>query len=81
MTAPIARDKIEKLAALLDGRGMSTLDDLRMCVSQDIETGVHWTSLSAGASQALLLALLIAEASDFGAKRGVRGLVRYWRSL
>jgi hypothetical protein len=52
-----------------------------MCISQDVMTGVDRVSDQTTASRALLMALLIAEATDDSAKKGTRKLIRYWRSL
>jgi len=81
MPDSITVQKIKETAALLNSHGIATLDDLRMCISQDVERGVHWVSISTGTSQALLMALLIAETTDDAAKKGTRRLFRYWRSL
>jgi hypothetical protein len=81
MPDPITLQKIKETADLLHCRGIATLDDLRMCIAQDVETGVYWVSLNTGASQGLLMALLIAEATDDAAKRGSRKLSSYWPSL
>ena len=72
MPASITRRKINETAALLGCRGIRTLDDLRMCISQDLDRGIHWISINTGASRALLIALLIAEAKDEAAKKGTR---------
>ncbi|HEY5839086.1 MAG TPA: hypothetical protein VIT19_08625 [Pyrinomonadaceae bacterium] len=52
-----------------------------MCISQDLDRGIHWISINTGASRALLIALLIAEAKDEAAKKGTREILRYWPSL
>ena len=81
MPASITLKKINETAALLGCRGIRTLDDLRMCISQDLDRGIHWISINTGASRALLTALLIAEATDDAAKKGSREILRYWPSL
>lgn len=77
----VTLQKIKETAKLLDCHGIATLDDLRMCIGRNVETGVYWVSLNTDASQGLLLALLIAEATDDAAQKGARKLSRYWRSL
>lgn len=81
MPEPTTLKRVNDLAALLNCRGIKTLDDLRMCISQDLDRGIHWISINTGASRALLMALLIAEATDDAAKKGTRELLRYWPSL
>jgi hypothetical protein len=81
MADAVSVKKIEQTAAALQECGLATLDDLRTCVSKDVDTGIRCVSINSGISPALLMALLIAEARDDAAKKGTRKLLRYWRSL
>src|ERR1044072_682170 len=73
--------KIEEIAATLNKSHLETLDDIRMCISRDVNTGIRWVSVKTDTSAALLMALLIAEAGDHAGRKGERKLLRYWRSL
>jgi hypothetical protein len=81
MSDPVTLKTIQETAAALNKCGIATLEDLRMCLSKDVDTGIHRISINTGASQALLMALLIAEVRDDAGKKGKRELLSYWRSL
>ncbi|HYO90954.1 MAG TPA: hypothetical protein VEQ40_04930, partial [Pyrinomonadaceae bacterium] len=65
----------------LNRHGVVTLEDLRRCISKDVNAGINWTVINTGASHPLLTALLIAEAREDASPSGKRKLLRYWRAL
>jgi hypothetical protein len=81
MPDPVTLKRIDDTTATLNRRGLVTLEDLRTCISEDVNTGIRWVSTNTGVSAALLMALLIAEAGDDAGKKGNRRLLNYWRSL
>ena len=81
MADPVTLKRIEETAAALQVCGVVTLEDLRISIGQDVDQGIRWVSSYTGISDALLMALLIAEARDDAGKKGTRRLLRFWRSL
>jgi len=81
MSDSVSLDIIKETAAALNGRGLSTLEDLRLWISKDVDKGILMLSESARTSQSLLTALLIAEFCDDAGRSGKPKLGRYWRGL
>lgn len=73
--------EIRKAAAGLDCSDISTLEDLRKCISKDVDKNILWLSEHAQINHSLLLALLIADFDDNAGLSGKRKLRRYWRGL
>lgn len=71
----------ETVAVLKQKGGINTLEDFRLAVGKDLATGIAVVSSKTGASQWLLVALLITEAADDAGKRGKPKLLPYWCSL
>lgn len=73
--------KIRKAVVQLDCSDIRTLDDLRNCISRDVDKNIAWLSDHAKINRSLLLALLVADFDDDAGLHGKRKLRRYWRSL
>src|ERR1044072_2528412 len=61
VTDPVAITRLRELAAALSGGGIDTLEDLRLSICKDFETGIKTVTDHTKTSQALLVALLITE--------------------
>lgn len=81
MPDPITLKDIQQAAAALSGCGVPTLEDLRMCISKDVDQSIRWLSVTTGTKYSLLMALLIAEARDDAGRSGKRKLLQSWRGL
>ena len=81
MTDQITFKEIQNAAVALDCSGIRTLDDLRKCLSQDVDKSILWLSEQTKVNHPLLLTLLVAEFDDDASLSGKRKLPRYWRSL
>jgi len=78
---PVTIKKLRETTAALRAAGIHTLEDLRLAIGKNLATGIAVVSRHTGASQALLVALLITEAKDDAGKQGRRELLAYWRGL
>lgn len=78
---PATLKRIQEMTEALNRCGVTTLEDLRRCISKDVDAGINWTVINTGAQPALLTALLIAEVREDTAPSGKRKLWRYWREL
>lgn len=81
MPDPVTLKTIQDVTDALNRHGVATLEDLRRCISKDVNAGINWTVINTGASRPLLTALLIAEAREDASPSGRRKLLRYWREL
>jgi len=81
MTDPVTLQSIKETAASLNNCGLSTLEDLRLWISKDIDEGIPLLSQSSGTTESLLMALLIAESCDDAGRSGRPKLTTYWRGL
>ena len=77
-TDPVTIERLRKFAATLNGYGIDTLEDLRLSICKDVKTGIETVTCRTKTSQALLMALLITEATDDAARKGKRRLIHYW---
>ena len=77
-TDPVDIKRLRELAAALSGKGIDTLEDLRLAICRDFETGIKTVTDRTKTSRALLVALFITEARDDAGKKGKRRLVLYW---
>jgi len=81
MTDQITFKEIQDAAAALGCSEIRTLEDLRKCLSQDVDESIVWLSKQTKVNHPLLLTLLVAEFDDDASLSGKRKLPRYWRSL
>jgi len=75
---PVTIELLRDFANTLKGYGIDTLDDLRLSICKDINTGIERVTVRTDTSKPLLMALLIAEAQDDAARMGKRRLIHYW---
>jgi hypothetical protein len=64
MPDPATIEKIESTAAALNGRGLNTLEDLRLWINRDVDKSIPKLAQSSGTAEPLLMALVIAEFCD-----------------
>jgi hypothetical protein len=81
MSRPATLDEIRNLAAALNDLGISTVEDLRLCIHKDVNNSTRWISETTMKSHSLLVSLLMAEFSDDAASRSKKKLGKYWRGL
>jgi hypothetical protein len=81
MPDQITPKDIQEAAGAFDRAEIRTLDDLRMCISKDVDNNIHWLSEVTKVKHSMLVALLIAEFDDDTALSGKRKLRHYWRGL
>jgi hypothetical protein len=81
MTDPVTLQSIKETAAALNNCGLSSLEDLRLWISKDIDESIPLLAQSSGTTQSLLMALLIAESCDDAGRSGRPKLTTYWRGL
>lgn len=74
-------EKIKETATALDGCGLSTLEDLRLWINQDVDKSIPRLAKSSRTTESLLMALVIAEFCDNTGRSGRKKLGRYWRGL
>lgn len=74
-------EKIRETATALDGCGLSTLDDLRLWISKDVDQSIPRLAKSSQTAESLLMALVIAEYCDNTGRGGRKKLGAYWRGL
>ena len=77
----ITLKEIEEAVVALDRSDIRTLEDLRRCISKDVNKSILWLSEETRVNRALLIALLIAEFNDDRGLSGKRNLRHYWRGL
>lgn len=80
-TNPVDIVRLREFAAALSGHGVDTLEDLRLSICKDFNTGIETVTERTETSRALLVALLITEAKDDAARNGRRRLIHYWAGL
>src|SRR5688500_7421105 len=78
---PVSIKRIRELATALQQGGIHTLEDLRLSVSKDPNSGIEVVSRQTKTSQALLVALLVTEARDEVGTKGKQQLLQYWSGL
>jgi len=81
MADPVTLTTIKETAAALDRSGLTTLEDLRLWISKDVDKSISLLAESSGTKQSLLIALLIAEFCDDASRSGRPTLASYWRGL
>jgi hypothetical protein len=81
MADTVSLEAIKASATALNECGLSTLEDLRLWISKDVDKGIPLLSEASGTGQSLLMALLIAEFCDDAGRSGKPKLGRYWRGL
>ena len=81
MADQLTLEKIEEAATALDGCGLSTLEDLRLWINQDVDKSIPRLAKSSRTTESLLMALVIAEFCDNTGRSGRKKLAKYWRGL
>ena len=80
-TDPVSIKRLRELAFSLQSYGVKTLEDLRLSICKDHDTGITTVAERTKTSKALLVALLITEARDDSGNKGTRQLVHYWSAF
>ena len=72
---------IENAAAGAGALDIHTLEDLRTCVSKDVDGSIEWLAETTFTKPSLLTALLLADFRDDTGLKSKRSLSPYWRGL
>ena len=72
---------IENAAAGAGALDIRTLEDLRTCVSKDVDGSIEWLAETTFTKPSLLTALLLADFRDDTGLKSKRSLSPYWRGL